>query len=426
MRLPLRYPLLLASLALPTSTALAHAGLPETTSVTVRHGHPEDLFVGATFGALVSRDSGKSWRWVCPQAMGYNWSPQSYLWQSTGQLLAASGTSLLRSQDGGCSWETHDFFSSQGLWPTHVASLPSHEARVWVSTGRPNVPNALYRSDDGGDTFTATSLRREDARFSAVVLAPSDPRRLYVSATTAAGLSLFRSDDEGASWVELPQPLPTLTEPYNFTVLQVAEGHPEHLWARASSQGYTWLLESHDGGHTLQPVLQLDEVLINMESSADGLTVWAATPTRLYRVREDTPASFLPFPEGNACVHREGDSLLVCGSTWVHGWALARTRDEGTTWEPLFSLEETQGPLSCPAGTPTRELCEPRWPQFAPSLGANPYPNGPPPDAGTPGETPPAPKPEGCSATGGELATWLLPLAALLPSRRRHLERRRR
>ena len=69
--------------------ALAHAGLPETGNVTVRRGHPEDLFVGATFGAVVSRDGGQSWRWLCPEAMGYGSSlPDAFLWREDGVLLA--------------------------------------------------------------------------------------------------------------------------------------------------------------------------------------------------------------------------------------------------------------------------------------------------------------------------------------------------
>jgi photosystem II stability/assembly factor-like uncharacterized protein len=410
--------LLTVLLALRASSALAHAGLPETSNVALRRGHPEDFFVGTTFGSLVSRDSGRSWRWICIEAMGSaGWTPSAFLWQADGTLLGTTGQALLRSRDGGCSWQAHPSFT--GLWPTSLASHPSQESRLWVSTGKPNALNTLYRSDDGGETFSPTPLKRTGTTFSAVKVAPSSPQRLYVSASTSAGLSLFRSDDGGDTWEELPQPLPELNQPFDLLLLRVAEGNADLLWARVSAQGYTYLLESRDAGRTLRPVLTLDEPLVGAEASADGRTLWAATPTRLYRSRDGAPATPLTLPDGNACAHREGSTLYVCGSSWVHDWALARSSDEGDTWEPLFGLPDVQGPLECPAGTPTHDTCPARWPQMAQLIGA---PYTPPPDAGTPPpEEPKPPASKGCSATAGaELAAaCLLTSAVLRRSRRR-------
>ncbi len=433
-------PSLLVLLSLRAAPTLAHAGLPETSNVTVRREHPEDLMVGATFGAVVSRDEGRSWRWICPEAMARgSWRAGSFLWQSEGQMLVATGTRLLRSRDSGCSWQAHPYFGEAGLWPTHLTSHPAEPLRLWVVTGRPNTPNGLYRSDDGGETFTATALLRTDAPFNAVEVAPSDTQRLYVSGHTPDGPRLFRSSDAGATWEELPPLAPELTRTYGLQLMRVAEHDADHLWAHISSQGITYAMESKDGGRTFQTVLTLDEPLINAESSADGRTLWVATITRLLRSRDGAPATPLPsFPEGNACVQREGDVLFACGSTWVHDWALARSRDEGGTWEPLFSLPDIQGVHTCPAGTPTHEICGPRWPQLVQLLGI-PLDGGTPepvPDAGTPEPVPDAgmpgdvkkpllpSEPKGCSATGlgGLVAAWTLIFAVLRRSRPRDLD----
>ena len=176
---------------------------------------------------------------------------------------------------------------------------------------------------------------------------------------------VFRSGDAAATWEEMPPPAPELIRPYGLQLMRVAENDADHLWAHISSQGRTYVLESRDGGRTFLPVLTLDEALINAEASADGRTLWVATITRLLRSRDGAPGTTLPFPEGNACVQREGDVLYACGSTWVHDWALARSHDEGGTWEPLFSLPDIQGVLSCPAGTPTHDACGPRKPPGA-------------------------------------------------------------
>jgi photosystem II stability/assembly factor-like uncharacterized protein len=452
---PVRCWLLLAPLVWPASPALAHAGFPDTTSIAVRREHPEDMLLGATFGAVVTRDSGKTWRWLCPEGIGYGgWNPESYLWQPDGTLLAATGSQLIRSNDGGCTWKAHEYFTSRNLWPMGLASPPSQPSRLWVTTARSTTPNGLFRSDDGGESFTATSLQRTDAVFTAVKVAPSDARRLYVSGNTPDGLRLFRSDDEGATWEEIPQPFPeysATSRPYDLFVLRVADTDPNRLWARVTSQGWTYVLESQDGGHTFTSVIHpanqptrdgLDEYLIGLEVSADGNTLWAATPTRLFRSRNREPAALLSLPEGNACVQRQGETLLVCGASRVHDWALARTTTEGDSYEPLFDLPQLLPP-ACPSGTPVQNLCRTRWPQFAETVGANP--TLPPdesgstdagtlepdagtvdpgtPDAGSPDDTKPPSKSDGCSTTGGLVpAACFLALTLLRRSQRRNPE----
>lgn len=433
------------ALVLWGATAFAHAGYPDTTSVTLRRDHPEDMFVGATFGAVMSRDSGKTWHWVCAEAMAYGgWRPETFLWQPEGTLLAATGADLIRSLDGGCTWQVHPYFKSRGLWPMGLASPASNPSRLWVSTGRSGFPNGIYRSDDGGETFTPTTLQSntpnalDNSIFTAVKVAPSDPRRLYVSASTPTGLHLYRSDDEGATWEDIPQPFPEyqsdFSRAYDLFVLRVSDADPDRLWARVTWQGWTYVMESRDGGHTFQSVVHpenqvrdgIDEYLIGIEVSADAKTLWVATPTRLFRVREgDTAATLLPLPDGNACAERKGDVLYVCGATRVHDWALATTTDEGQTYTPLFNLPDLKAP-ACPAGTPVHDICRSRWPQFAaqPDIGADPtlppeepLPDGGMPDAGTPQvdagtpndggtvtgppEDPTPTGPCGCSSLGG-------------------------
>ncbi|MGZ3458735.1 MAG: WD40/YVTN/BNR-like repeat-containing protein [Archangium sp.] len=434
--------LLLTSLALHASAALAHAGYPDTTSVTIRRDHPEDMLLGATFGAVVSHDSGKSWSWLCPEAMAYGgWRPETYLWEPNGDLLAATGAALIRSRDGACTWQEHPYFKSQGLWPMGLESPASNPSRLWVATGRSSAHNGLYRSDDGGETFAPVpNLQSDTAIYTAVKVAPSDTRRLYVSGASSDGLHLYRSDDEGTHWVDIPQPFPeysTTTRPYDLFVLRVSDNDPDHLWARVSGGAWTYVLESKDGGHTFQSVLHpenqtedgIDEYLIGIEVSADANTLWAATPTRLFRRHAgDTTAQLLSLPQGNACVLRAGSVLWVCGATRIHDWALATTTDEGATYTPLYNLPDTQAP-SCPVGTPVHDICRSFWPQFAPTIEANPtLPPDPPgqSDGGTPDagavEQPPTKK-HGCSSTDGLLpSACLLTLTALRRSRRHHPE----
>lgn len=400
---------------LSSASVHAHGGLMETQSYTSRRGHPDDQVMGFTRGTLISRDGGGSWRWVCAEAMGYgSWTPESYVWLANGDLLTATGKALLRSRDGGCTWAPSPAF--QDAWVSSLAEHPTDDSLLYAATGRPSVTNLLYRSEDGGETWTPTPLKR-DAVFSAVRVAPSEPKRLYVSGWVGYTMYLFRSDDAGETWEDLPHAFSgPLEDAYDLKLLAVSPANPDVLWMRVSSLGtagditYT-VLRSDDGGHTLASVLESDEPLVDMDVSADGRTAWVATYTHLYRGREGESFAPLPLPTGNACVKRERGALYACGSTWLHDWALARSTDEGNSWEPLFSLREVQGVHQCPAGTPVSELCTPLWPQLADQLGAPVSPT--PPDAGTSGEQPP-PKPDGCGATAGSAGMAPLLLLTLL------------
>ncbi|RKG69245.1 hypothetical protein D7W79_33205 [Corallococcus exercitus] len=409
---------------LGSGAAWAHAGLPETSNVTLRKGHPEDYFVGATFGAVISRDSGRTWRWVCPDAMGYGgWRPESFVWRESGTLLAATGNALLSSKDGACSWSSHPAFKD--TWVTGLAVHPTDDAVLYVATGRStSATNGVFRSEDGGETWRPLPLQRAGVLFSSVRVSTADPRTLYVSASDTAHMYLFRSDDAGETWEELPQTFPDLVRPFDFVVTATDPTEAHGVWARVSAQGSTHILHSTDGGRTFiaRSGAGIDDVFVNMDLSADGGTAWVSTYNSFFRSQQGGAFSKLELPTGNACVTRVGDVLYGCGSPWLHDWSLARSSDEGTTWEPLFSLEQIQGSHQCPAGTPVRELCPSRWPQVAETIGAPLYPDGvpdagvpdagtqPTEDAGTPAD--PKPKPSGCAAApaGTLLPLFLLPL----------------
>ena len=411
---------LLAGLgALSAPVAHAHGGFAETHSFTQRRGHPEDQWMGFTQGALLSRDSGRTWRWVCAEAMGYgSWMPESFVWRAEGSLLAATGTALLRSRDEGCTWSTAPGF--EDAWVTGLAAHPTDDAVFYLSTGRPSMVNALYRSEDGGGTWTPTALRRE-AVFSSVRVAPSNPQRLYVSGWKGYAQYVFRSEDAGETWSEWPLPLEGV---YDLKLLAVSPVRPDVVWARVSSLGASGVprqsvLRSEDGGRTFTPALEQDDLLVNLDVSEDGRTVWVATYNHLFRAHEDEAFTRLSAPNGNACVTHSGGVLHACGSTWSNDWELARSTDEGTTWTPVFSLRELQGVHQCPSGTPVQTLCSARWPQLAEQLGVSSVnPGGE--DAGVPdgGTVRNPPKSEGCGAVPGSGGWALWPLLVILWRRR--------
>jgi DNA-binding beta-propeller fold protein YncE len=413
--------------ALPSAPAWAHWGEPdEASNINVRRGNEADWIIGDTSGAFISRDHGETWRWLCPEGMGITiWRPERYHWLKGGALLAATGSALIRSDDAGCTWVPHPFFKD--TWVTNLAVHPEDERLMYAATGRPSLSNGLYRSVDGGESWTLMLPPSKGSRFASLRLAPSDPQRLYASGQDEGGMFLTRSEDGGQTWTRLDQPLPWLKLPYDLILLTVSEASSRVLWARVSAQGKYHLLRSDDGGATLKPVMETYDKIASAEASPDDHTLWVSTSARLYRGHEGEGFVELPQPEANACTRQIGGALYGCGASWAQGWALARSLDEGTTWTPVFGVRDVQGPHACPATSPVQQQCPSVWPQFAALAGIS-LPGGdggpaPVPDAGMP-ETPVTPSPKGGCATAPGLAPGAL-LLALFPLARRSRRPRR-
>ena len=129
------------------------------------------------------------------------------------------GAFVLTSEGRRASWEVEGPYF--GGWEVyHVAGSPAHSERVWASQTSSWFGQVLQRSDDGGKTWTAVGndfsyegrpgthlwydgTPRPWAFKRIWHLEPSldDPDLLWAGAEDAA---LFRSEDGGKSWGELP------------------------------------------------------------------------------------------------------------------------------------------------------------------------------------------------------------------------------
>ena len=188
------------------------------------------VLVGTRKGAFVLTADGTRERWdvAGPQFAGWEiyhvaGSPADpdrlYASQSTGWF----GQQIQRSQDGGATWEqVGNRFEYDGVPGTHQwydgTPHPWEFARVWHLEPSPTDPDtvyagvedaALFRSQDGGQEWQELpGLRGHGSGPSwqpgaggmclhTILLDPTDPQRIFV-AISAAGA--FRSDDGGASW----------------------------------------------------------------------------------------------------------------------------------------------------------------------------------------------------------------------------------
>ncbi len=416
---------LLAALACAQGTALGHGAPPASTSVQARYGAPTQLAAGTTFGTLLSTDEGRTWRWICEEAMAPMARTDPLLvWTQGGNLLAGDFYGLGLSKDQGCSWTELDAFL-----PTGVSALEQHPTLpgvVHAATSRfddkTNSRNGIWVSADEGEHFTVTSLSRERTYFSGVKVAPSLPSRLYASAWWFTPLEgwLYRSDDSGATWNEVFRTTVGLAP---LTLLAVSPANPDVLFASADELTTYRLLRSENGGAKLDVVLTLEDPIKSVEVSADGQTVYVVQYAALHRSR-DGGKTFekLSAPVQNVCARLVAGQLYACGSPFTEGWALARTADADAGFTPVLQLREVAGPLQCPAGTPVATRCNAFWPALAEQLRTYGADGGASDaavvDAGGGNDAPAPPRGCGCSGTAPALSAALLGLLARLARRR--------
>src|SRR6185503_7772783 len=85
-----------------SSHAVANGRFPNAQQLVVSPTNPDRLWLRATHGVLTSADRGKTWRWVCEEAVGYSGTrdPSIGVTATGAVLVGVSGLSI--SRDDGC------------------------------------------------------------------------------------------------------------------------------------------------------------------------------------------------------------------------------------------------------------------------------------------------------------------------------------
>jgi photosystem II stability/assembly factor-like uncharacterized protein len=190
---------------------------------------PRTFYFGSTGGGVwKTEDSGISWRNVSDGffrrasvgALALAPSDRKVIYAGMGECSIRSnvshGDGVYRSTDGGETW------AHRGLAPTrHIGRVrvhPTDPDLVYVAAlghaHGPNPERGVYRSRDGGGSWTLVLHHGPDSGAVDLVMDPYNPRRLYASFwetrrlpwrldSGGEGSGLWRSDDGGDSWVEI-------------------------------------------------------------------------------------------------------------------------------------------------------------------------------------------------------------------------------
>ena len=185
---------------------------------------PSEFYVGYASGGLWhTTNNGTSFTPVLDSAatqnvgkIAVNWK-NGTIWVGTGENNASrssyAGIGILKSTDGGKTWE------NKGLVDGHhfgaISINPNNDDEVVVGvTGHlysDNEERGIYKTTDGGDTWTKTLFVAADTGIIDLVRAPDDATILFVSAWqkdrkawdfvgSGAKSGIYKSTDAGSTW----------------------------------------------------------------------------------------------------------------------------------------------------------------------------------------------------------------------------------
>src|SRR5579885_2106135 len=214
-------------------------------------GQPNVFYIGVCNGGVWKTDD-----------YGRTWTP-IFDDQPTGSIGAVSvGDGIYKSTDAGRTWTHLGLRDGQQI--PRIAVDPRNPDRLFVAVlGHPYGPNperGLYRSTDGGQSFTKVLGKDENTGASDVLIDPANHNIVYAALWEARqgpwenaswngpGGGIFKSTDGGNTWHPLTAGIPD-----NFIQanLAIAPSNPRRLYASiaaGSGPGGAGIYRSDDAG----------------------------------------------------------------------------------------------------------------------------------------------------------------------------------
>lgn len=433
----------LVTLALVCSTGAAHANgrFPQAQAIeSVPGSDGSTLFLRATFGILVSRDAGKTWRWLCERALGYEgaWDPPIAVTRD-GRLWIGLERGLVSTLDG-CTIDTSTELAGEQV---KDLTVDGRGDTVWALTGAPEKRGAVWRRSVGAGggasgTWERMGLMPDGINPMTLEVAPSRPSRVYVTGQPYGTIRgwLWRSDDAGKTITGAKN---ELTNDGPLFIAAVDPKDPNRVLLRHLHSTGSAVLVTADAGKTFKSVLSIDSAMFGFAKNAEGVTYFAGSglPEHgIYRSTDRGEHFERVTNHGVLCLHdAPAGRLFICENPLTLGGpGIAVSTDRGATVAAVASFGDVKGAVLCggdasKAADAGGALCADAWPEVRASV----LPR----DAGAKRDAAEAGTPEppiaargstcACSAVGSSggdpdlrwLTTGLLPLMVGARARRR-------
>ncbi len=260
-------------------------------------------------GMYRSRDGGRTWSFAGLRDAGQIGAVQVHPANPDIVYVAALGQpfgpgperGVFRTTDGGRSW-TKVLFINDRTGVVSLAMNPANPSEIYagawraerkpwtIISGGPAAEGGLYKTRDGGETWTHLSngLPQTLVGKVDVDVARSNPSRVYaiLEAPGREG-GVYRSDDAGASWRQVSSDARLIARPFYYTYVDVDPTDADTVWVNNLA-----LWKSRDGGASWSAV---------ETPHGDNHGMW---------INPDDPAVMIQSNDGGANVSLDG------GATW--------------------------------------------------------------------------------------------------------------
>lgn len=236
-------------------------------------------------------------------------SDPNIVWVGSGEAnnrqSSSWGDGVYRSLDGGKTWQNMGLRDSKHIGRIVIDSRDPNI--VYVAAGGhlwgPNKERGVYKTTDGGKTWTQSLFINEDTGVTDIVIDPQSPGTLYAAAYQrrrvpwgfnggGPGSALYKTIDGGASWKKLTKDLPEGGNTGRIG-LDIYRGNPNIVYAiienakggvfRSEDRGETWKKMSDlDSRAMYYSQIRIDpnndqriwQCAANMFTSEDGGKTW--------------------------------------------------------------------------------------------------------------------------------------------------------
>ncbi len=238
---------------------------------------PNVFYIGVNNGGVwKTNDAGRTWKPIFDDQptgsigdIAIAPSNPNVIYVGSGEGLQrpdlSTGDGMYRSDDGGKTW-TH-LGLREGQQIASITVDPRDENRLLVAVlGHPYGPNeerGIYRSTDGGKSFDRVLYKDENTGAMQVEFAPGSSSVVYADlwagrqgpwengAWQGKESGLFKSVDGGTTWTKLTKGLPTVEQGLGRIGFTISRSDPSRLYATVDAQpAVAGIYASSDAGES--------------------------------------------------------------------------------------------------------------------------------------------------------------------------------